>query len=116
MPEAPYPDAPTMNDPRQELLEVLVDSAPVAILLLREIGVIAYTNAEARNLWFEGRHPEGENFIQLLNGVPPKLRSALLSETDHIFSVEGDGGPETYHLARRQVRIAGEPHLVLALR
>jgi two-component system, NtrC family, nitrogen regulation sensor histidine kinase NtrY len=99
-----------------DFLETLVDSAPVAIVLLEELGTIVFANHEARELLFEGRRPEGENFVQLLSGVPVELRNALLSETDHIFGADSDGLPETYHLARREVSLAGEPHVVLVLR
>jgi nitrogen fixation/metabolism regulation signal transduction histidine kinase len=99
-----------------EYLEALVDSAPVAMLLLDEVGNIVLTNRESRELLFDGRHPEGENFLGLLSDVPEKLRDALLSETDHIFSAETEGSPETYHLARRELSIGGEPHVVLVLR
>jgi two-component system, NtrC family, nitrogen regulation sensor histidine kinase NtrY len=99
-----------------DFLQTLVDSAPVAIVLLDEVGSIVFTNLEARELLFEGRRPEGENFLHLLSAVPEKLRNALLSEADHIFSAESEGVPETYHLARREVAIEGEPHVVLVLR
>jgi nitrogen fixation/metabolism regulation signal transduction histidine kinase len=101
---------------RSELLEALVDAAPVAILLLDDLGTIAYTNSEARELFFEGKRPEGANFLRLLSDVPEGLRRALLSETDHIFSVASEGGSEIYHLARRPVTIVGEPHVVLSVR
>lgn len=99
-----------------DFLETLVDNVPVAILVLDEIGTIVFTNLEARELFFDGRKPDGENFLHLLSLVPEKLRTALLSETDHIFSAESAGTPETYHLARREVAIDGVPHVVLVLR
>lgn len=101
---------------RRELLETVVDAVPIAIILLDEVGKIAFTNAEARELFFEGQRLEGQNFLQLLGTVPEGLRNALLSETDHIFSFGEDGETEMYHLSRRHFSIAEEPHTVLIVR
>ena len=99
-----------------DFLQTLVDSVPVAILVLDEVGTIVFTNLEARELFFDGSKRDGENFLHLLSLVPEKLRMALLSETDHIFSADSAGTPETFHLARREVAIDGVPHVVLVLR
>lgn len=101
---------------RAELIEAIVDAAPVAMVLLNDLGTIVFTNHEARALFFEDKRPEGANFLRLLSDVPEALRRALLSETDHIFSVVGEGASEIYHLARRPVSIGGAPHLVLIVR
>lgn len=101
---------------RTELLEAIVDAASVALVLLDDAGSIVFTNHEARALFFETRRPEGANFLRLLSDVPEALRRALLSETDHIFSVASEGASEIYHLARRPVSIAGRPHLMLIVR
>jgi len=98
------------------LLETVVDTLPLAILLIDDLGKIVFTNAEARDLFFEGQRPEGQNFLQLLGSVPDGLRQALLSETDHIFSFGDTGGTETYHLARRSLSLGNEPHSMLIVR
>src|SRR6185436_19256303 len=66
---------------RRALLEIVLDTVPVALLLLDEVGKILLSNGEARELFFEGQHSEGQNFLQLLGAVPEELRNALLSET-----------------------------------
>jgi signal transduction histidine kinase len=101
---------------KAELLETLVNTLPLAILLIDDLGRIVFANAEARSLFFEGRRPEGENFLQLLGTVHERLRQALLSETDHIFSFGENGESETYHLARRDFALGGEPHSMLIVR
>lgn len=101
---------------RRELLEAVIDAAPVAIVLLDDVGTIVFANSEARELFFEAKRPEGSNFLRLLTDVPETLRRALLSEADHIFSVPNDGASETYHLAKRHVSIGSQPHLVLIVR
>jgi two-component system nitrogen regulation sensor histidine kinase NtrY len=99
-----------------ELLEAIVEAAPVAMMLLDDLGTIVFTNHEARELFFEAKRPEGANFLRLLSDVPEALRRALLSESDHIFSVASEGASEIYHLARRPASIGGAPHLVLIVR
>jgi two-component system, NtrC family, nitrogen regulation sensor histidine kinase NtrY len=101
---------------RQEILETLVDTTPAAIVLLDEVGTIVFTNSEARELFFESKDPQGANFLHLLMEVPETLRRALLSDSDHIFSVDSNGATETFHLSRRNVSITFEPHVVLIVR
>lgn len=101
---------------RHEILETIVDATPAAIVLLDEMGTIAFTNREARELFFDSRDPHGANFLRLLLDVPEALRRALLSESDHIFSVDIGGATETYHLSRRNLTITSEPHVVLIVR
>lgn len=101
---------------RGELLETVVDTLPIAILLIDEMGKIVFTNREARELLFEGQRPEGQNFLHLIGSVPEALRNALLSETDHIFSFGSAGESETYHLSRRHFALGAEPHTVLIVR
>src|SRR3954470_16809799 len=101
---------------REELLRQGVDTTPMAIVLLCDVGTIAFTNNAAREMFFEGRDVQGQNFLAMLAGASEALRRALLSETDHIFSFDDGGGLETYHLARRRLQLAGEPHTLVSVR
>ena len=112
--------APDPTDPQQQqhrLLQVILDSTPAAIVLVSEIGNIVFTNAAARQLFFDGREATGQNFLQMLGSVDEPLRHALLSETDQIFTFDNDGGdPETYHLAKTHVVFDREPHILISVR
>jgi two-component system, NtrC family, nitrogen regulation sensor histidine kinase NtrY len=101
---------------REQILQAVVDAAPAAIVLLDEVGTIVFTNAGARDLFFEGAEPTRKNFLAMLSGVPEPLRKALLSEADHIFTFDCSGESETYHLAKRQLTLHGEPHSLLIVR
>jgi nitrogen fixation/metabolism regulation signal transduction histidine kinase len=101
---------------RQQLLQAVVDAAPAAIVLLDEIGTIAFANADARELFFESGQPEGQNFLRMLTNVPEPLRKALLSDADHIFRFASNGESETYHLAKRHLTLGSQPHSVLIVR
>ena len=101
---------------RQALLQAIVDAAPAATVLLDEVGVIRFTNAVARQLFFEGNEPEGQNFLLLLAAVPEPLRKALLADADHIFSFGHSGESETYQVAKRHLTFGGQPHSLLLVR
>jgi two-component system, NtrC family, nitrogen regulation sensor histidine kinase NtrY len=101
---------------REQTLRAVLDAAPGAVVLLDEIGRIVFANSGARELFFEGREPGSENFFTLLAGAPEPLRKALLVDADHVFSLSVDGQTESYHLARRQLDLDGQPHNLLVLR
>ena len=101
---------------QRELLETVVNTLPVAVLLIDDLGKIVFTNSEAEGLFFDGKKPDGQNFLQLLGAVHEGLRQALLSEADHIFSFGDQGETERYHLARRHFTLGGEPHSMLIVR
>ena len=101
---------------RERLLQIIVDSTPVAVVLVGETGNIVFTNPAARRLFFEDRDAKGENFLQMLGNVTEPLRSALLSETDQIFTFEDSGDSETYHLAKSHFVFDEEPHTLISVR
>ena len=88
---------------REGLLQTVVETAPVAMVLFGEEGSIIFTNRSARDLFFEGRAVEGQNFLSMLERAPAALRQALLAEGDELISVEGLAERETFHLSRRRL-------------
>jgi signal transduction histidine kinase len=67
---------------RDRLLALIADSVPDAVVLFSDAGTIHYSNPVARELFFEGQAPEGQNFIRLVSAAAAPLREALLGETD----------------------------------
>jgi two-component system nitrogen regulation sensor histidine kinase NtrY len=98
------------------MLQLILDATPTAMLVVSETGHIAFTNAAARRLFFDGRQAQGENFLQLLGGVSAPLREALLADEDQIFTFEEEGQRETYHLARSHLDLDGQPHTLISVR
>jgi PAS domain-containing protein len=84
-----------------ELVHLVADHVPDAVLFFSDTGVIRYANPVARELFFAGSQPEGQNFIRLVADAPVPLREALLGESDRLFSMDLDGRRETYHVSRR---------------
>ena len=101
---------------KELLLQTIVETAPMAIVLYGDNGKLAYSNAEARALFFEGRSLTGENFLRLLDNAPEALRQGLLTESDALFTVEEDDEPHTYSLAKRYFEHEGLPHTLLMVK
>lgn len=101
---------------RERVITIVADSVPDAVVLFSDVGAIQYANPVARDLFFEGQNPEGQNFIRLVSAAAAPLREALLGETDRFFSVEVDGRRESYHLSRRTFMAEGEPLTLLVVK
>ncbi|QRN96520.1 hypothetical protein JRI60_47245 [Archangium violaceum] len=101
---------------QEKLLRTVVEGVPMAIVLYGDSGHIAFTNAAARELFFEGRAVEGQNFLSMLQAAPAALRQALLTDSDELFTVEVNKESETFHLSKRDFDFAGEPHTLLMVK
>ncbi len=104
------------HEQQQRLLQTVVENAPMAIVLYGPTGRLLLSNAEARDLFFEGRSLTGENFLRLLDRAPEALKQALLTESDALFTVEQDGELGTYHLAKRYFDLEDAPHTLLMVK
>jgi signal transduction histidine kinase len=100
----------------RELLRVLIDQSPLAIVLCTDAGRIVLDNAAARRLFFEERSAQGQNFVRLVANGPKALQSALLHINDEIIGLTVDGRHELYHVSRRKLQYASEPHTLLMVR
>ena len=116
------PDSPASTPGHEDdgqhvrMLQVILDSTPSAMVLVSETGHIVFTNAAARQLFFEDREPKGENFLHMLATVPEPVRLALLSDVAQLFTFEDRGEKETYHVAKSVLPLAGEPHTLISVR
>ena len=104
------------HEQKERLLQTVVENAPMAIVLYGHTGRLLYSNAEARELFFDGRSLTGENFLRLLDRAPEALKQGLLTETDALFTVEQDGESGTYHLAKRYFDLENEQHTLLMVK
>ena len=109
-------DVRVEHEQKERLLQTVVENAPMAIVLYGQTGKLLFSNAEARELFFEGRELTGENFLRLLDRAPEALRQGLLTETDALFTVEQDGESGTYHLAKRYFELEHEPYTLLMVK
>ncbi|MCC6216094.1 MAG: ATP-binding protein [Polyangiaceae bacterium] len=100
----------------EAIARIAADGNPDAIVLFTDDGDIAYANPAARELFFEGRAPEGRNFLRLLAAAPDTLREALTGDAERLFTVDSQGQRETYHVCRCLVGMRGEPHTMLIVK
>lgn len=101
---------------REQLLRALVEGAPMASVLLTNMGQILHTNRAARDLFFEGRDPKDGNFLGLLERAPEALRRAVAGEGDELFSIDDDEqARQVYHLAKRHFDLDGEPVVLVVV-
>jgi len=101
---------------RELLLQTALDSSPVALALVNPLDRVIFANREARRLFLGGAQLEGRHFGEILDGCPEELRRVLSEGGDGIFSVDSDGGPETYHLTRRTFQLNRRRHELYLLR
>jgi two-component system nitrogen regulation sensor histidine kinase NtrY len=88
----------------------------MAIVVYGDTGSIRFSNAEAREMFFEGRSLDGHNFLRLLKDAPEALRQSILTETDLLFTVDQEGEAGTYHLSKRYFEIRSEPHTLIMVK
>jgi two-component system nitrogen regulation sensor histidine kinase NtrY len=101
---------------REQLLRALVEGAPMATVLLTDVGQILHTNRAARDLFFEGKDPKAGNFLGLLGNAPEALRRAMTNAGDELFSIEDDEqGHQVYHLAKRHLEMDGDPVILVVV-
>lgn len=113
---ASIPGSETAGQLRDRIIATIADTVPDAVVLFSDVGTIHYSNPVARDLFFEGLAPEGQNFIRLVSAAAAPLREALLGETDRFFSLEVEGRRESYHLSRRNFNMDGEAFTLLAVK
>lgn len=101
---------------RELLLQTALDQSPVAILLVNPLDRIIYANQEARRLFTGGSSLAGQRFEGILRHCPEELRQVIGTSRDGIFSVEGEGKPEIYHLAERGFFLNRRRHRLVLLR
>ncbi|MET0594366.1 MAG: HAMP domain-containing sensor histidine kinase [Polyangiaceae bacterium] len=101
---------------RRKLLEAIGGWAPIAILLYADSGNIVYVNSEAQELFFEGKNPEGGNFLHMLHAAPEPLRAALLSDHDALFTLEAGAERESYNLSKRYFEVDGESYTLVIVK
>jgi two-component system nitrogen regulation sensor histidine kinase NtrY len=100
----------------EHVVAAIADSNPDAVVFFSDTGNIRYANPTARELFFDGVSPEGQNFLRLMATAPLPLREALLGESDRLFNIEIEGQRETFHVSRRTFLLDEELHTLLIVK
>ncbi|HKU14208.1 MAG TPA: ATP-binding protein [Steroidobacteraceae bacterium] len=101
---------------RELLLDTVIQATPLAMVLTNANGRIVYSNVAARQTFLGGRKLEGLAFAELLAASPEPLRLAIASETDTLFTIEGEEESEIYHLSQRGFLLNSQLHRLYLLK
>lgn len=101
---------------KELLLETVLRAAPMAIVLENESGRIVYANDTARELLGDGKPLVGRPLADIVAEAREDLRDALGRPGDALFSVDHDGVPEVYDVARRHFHINTQEHRLTMIR
>ncbi len=101
---------------KEMLLRTVLAATPTAIVLENEAGCIVYANTTACELFYDGKPLEGCRFAEVISGLAPELREATKGREDVLFSVEHEGEPQVYDVARRYFHIDTQPHKLWMVR
>jgi nitrogen fixation/metabolism regulation signal transduction histidine kinase len=100
----------------QEVLRSVVEDAPSSTLIMKANGEVAFANAAARALFFDGRDLVGKNFLGMVERAPEVLKRAMIGAGDELLSVEDeDGEPRTFHLSKRNLTLDGEASVLVTV-
>lgn len=103
---------------RELLLDTMLQTTPVAMLVVTTDQAIVYANLAARQLLAQGHKLEGLRLPQLIKELTPELASMLEQGQEGLFSVAADTetDEQIYHLGRQSFSLNGRQHELLLLR
>jgi nitrogen fixation/metabolism regulation signal transduction histidine kinase len=101
---------------RELLLDTVIHATPLAMVLTNAKGRVVYSNVAARQTFLGGRKLEGLSFQELVAASPEPLRHAVAGEADTLFTIEGEGESEIYHLSQRGFLLNSQPHRLYLLK
>jgi two-component system, NtrC family, nitrogen regulation sensor histidine kinase NtrY len=101
---------------RELLLDTVIHATPLAMVLTNQNDRIVYSNVAARQTFLGGRKLEGLAFSELLSASPEPLRHAAASNEDSLFTIEGEGESEIYHLSQRVFLLNSQTHRLYLLK
>lgn len=101
---------------RELLLDTVIQATPLSMVLTNAQDRIVYSNLAARQTFLGGRKLEGLSFTELLSAAPEPLRHAVASNEDSLFTIEGEGESEIYHLSQRAFLLNSQSHRLYLLK
>ncbi|MBN7819428.1 sensor histidine kinase [Bowmanella yangjiangensis] len=101
---------------RELMLDKVLQSSPLAVMLLDNSERVIFANASARELLAQGSRIEGAALESLLETLPQTMVEAIRSGRDGLFSVQKDDdeqGSEAWHLSHGSFLMNGNQHKLL---
>lgn len=101
---------------RELLLDTVIQATPLAMVLTNPADRVVYSNLAARQTFLGGKKLEGLSFRELLAASPEPLQHAVASAEDSLFTIEGEGESEIYHLSQRGFLLNSQAHRLYLLK
>ncbi|WP_299595720.1 ATP-binding protein [uncultured Microbulbifer sp.] len=101
---------------RELLLDTVIQSSPLALLLIDQREHIIYANTSARHLLHNGKPLQGHLLQQILTLCPPELARAIEQKQDGLTSYLDDDGSHTLHISNSTFVLNAQKHRLILLR
>ncbi|HEY6051341.1 MAG TPA: ATP-binding protein [Thermoanaerobaculia bacterium] len=103
---------------RELLLDTVLQGAPLAIVLVNELGRVVYANSSARRLLGGSKRLQGRSFTEVLAPSPEPMKQALESGGDGLFtwaSAEDPSAEEIYRVVTRAFHLNTQRHRLVMI-
>lgn len=95
---------------RELLLDTVIQTTPLALMLVDDSKSIIYSNNAARKLVNQGKAINGLKLHSLLEVLPSPFTQSVESGLNGLFTVEQEKHSETYHLTQNRFLLNGKVH------
>ncbi len=101
---------------RELLLDTVIQTSPLAMVLLDQKERVSYSNEAARKLLFQGRKLEGLRWDEVVRKQNGNAQAALAALRSGLFNVEDESGDQqVFLLNHKHFRLNGRDHRLLLL-
>ncbi|GAB2521784.1 sensor histidine kinase [Microbulbifer agarilyticus] len=101
---------------RELLLDTVIQSSPLALLLIDQSQHVIYANTSARHLLHQGRPLQGHLLSQILPHSPRELAQAIEHEQDGLISYLDGEATHTMHISNSTFVLNAQKHRLVLLR
>ena len=101
---------------RELLLDTVIQSSPLALLLIDHSDHIIYANTSARHLLHHGKPLQGHLLQQILPLCPPELAHAIEQQQDGLTSYLDGESTHTLHISNSTFVLNSQKHRLILLR
>ncbi|MCH9692385.1 MAG: histidine kinase [Gammaproteobacteria bacterium] len=101
---------------RELLLDTIIQSSPLALMLIDHRGHILYANTRAHHLLNNGKAMQGLRLKSLLSSCPVELARAIEQQQDGLFSYRDAGWNCTLHVSNSAFNLNMQPHRLILLK
>ncbi|KZN44906.1 sensor histidine kinase [Pseudoalteromonas luteoviolacea] len=96
---------------REMMLDKMLQSAPQALLLINDNGVVVFANQSAQNLVGSLQALEGLSISQLQDTAPQEITAAINTAQDGLISIcQGDADEQVWHASVGEILLNNQHH------